>query len=84
MSKLTEYSLYTFKKAKLVWTETESLEQAIYNFKNRVNLDHNGNYHSNMEYVFNPINIIAKKVNDKEIVLKQDLEAITKQLMKEE
>ena len=34
--KLKRYSLYTFTKSKLIWTETENLKQAISNFsKNR-------------------------------------------------
>ena len=47
--KIKRYSLYTFNKSKLVWTDTENLRQAILNFKNRLNLDHNGYNHPNME-----------------------------------
>ena len=57
--KIKRYSLYTFNKSKLVWTDTENLRQAILNFKNRLNLDHNGYNHPNMEYVMNPFQVIT-------------------------
>jgi len=57
--KLKKYSLYTFTKSKLIWTETENLKQAISNFNKRLNLDHNGYNHPNTEYLFNPMRVIT-------------------------
>jgi len=57
--KIKRYSLYTFNKSKLVWTDTENLRQAILNFKNRLNLDHNGYNYPNMEYIMNPFQVIT-------------------------
>ena len=54
-----KYSLYTFTKSKLIWTETENLRQAISNFNKRLNLDHNGYNHPELEYVFNPMRVIT-------------------------
>ena len=57
--KLKKYSLYTFTKSKLIWTETENLKQAINNFNRRLNIDNNGYNHPELEYVFNPMRVIT-------------------------
>ena len=59
MSTLKRYSLYTFNESKLIWTDTENLKQALDNFKNKNNIDHNGTYHSNMNYVMDPMHVIT-------------------------
>jgi hypothetical protein len=69
MKKLNQYNLYTFNTGKFCSTETETIEQAIYNFNNRVNLDPNGFYHPNMDYNFKPIRIITKQKITDEIEL---------------
>jgi len=43
----------------LIWTDTENLKQALDNFKNKNNIDHNGTYHSNMNYVMDPMHVIT-------------------------
>jgi len=62
--KLKKYSLYTFTKSKLIWTETENLKQAISNFNRKLNIDHNGYNHPNTEYVFNPMRLITVDKSD--------------------
>ena len=57
--KLKRYNLYTFTKSKLIWTETENLKQAINNFNRRLNIDHNGYNHPELEYSFNPMRVIS-------------------------
>ena len=57
--KLKRYSLYTFTKSRLIWTETENIKQAINNFNRRLNIDSNGYNHPNTEYVFNPMRVIT-------------------------
>jgi len=66
--KIKTYNLYTFSKSKLIWTETETLQQALRNFNSRLNIDHNGYNHPDMEYVFNPMRMITRNSNhiDKE------------------
>ena len=59
---MKKYNLYTFTKSKLIWTETENLNQAIKNFNRRLNIDHNGYNHPNMEYMFDPINVITREM----------------------
>jgi len=61
-----QFNLYTFTIGKFCSTETDSLEQAIFNFNRRLNLDHNGYHYPNMDYNFEPIRIITEqKINDK-------------------
>jgi len=57
--KIKRYSLYTFTKSKLIWTDTENLRQAILNFKNRLNLDHNGYHHPDMHYTMSPFQVMT-------------------------
>ena len=60
-----QFNLYTFTIGKFCSTETNSLEQAISNFNRRLNLDHNGYHHPNMDYNVEPIRIITEqKIND--------------------
>ena len=60
-----QFNLYTFTIGKFCSTETDSIEQAISNFNQRLNLDHNGYHHPNMKYNFDPIRIITEqKIND--------------------
>jgi len=56
---MKRYNLYTFTKSKLIWTETENLQQALKNFNRRLNIDHNGYNHPQMEYEFNPMRVIS-------------------------
>ena len=67
--KLKRYSLYTFTKSKLIWTETENLKQAISNFNRKLNIDHNGYNHPNTEYVFNPMRVITIDKSDDEKII---------------
>jgi hypothetical protein len=60
-NKLKQFNLYTFDIGKFCYTETETVQQAIYNFNKRVNLDHNGYNHPNMKYYFEPIRIITQQ-----------------------
>ena len=60
-NKLKQFSLYTFDIGKFCYTETETVQQAIYNFNKRVNLDPNGYNHPNMNYNFEPIRIITQQ-----------------------
>ena len=69
MTKLKQFNMYTFDVGKYCYTETETVEQAIYNFNRRVNLDHNGYYHPNMNYNFSPIRIITQQDIKDEIEL---------------
>ena len=65
MTKIKQFNLYTFNVGKFCYTETETLNQAISNFNQRVNLDPNGYDHPNMNYSFDPIRIITKQnIND--------------------
>ena len=64
--KLKKYSLYTFTKSKLIWTETENIKQAVNNFNRRLNIDSNGYSHKELEYVFNPIRVITVDKTDHE------------------
>ena len=66
--KLKRYSLYTFTKSKLIWTETENLKQAISNFNRKLNIDHNGYNHPNTEYVFNPMRVITVDKTDADYI----------------
>jgi len=66
-NKLKQFNLYTFDIAKFCYTETETVEQAIYNFNRRVNLDPNGYNHPNMNYNFEPIRIITQQDINNEI-----------------
>ena len=66
--KLKRYSLYTFTKSRLVWTETENVKQAINNFNRRLNLDHNGYNHPNTDYVFTPMRVLTVDVSESEYV----------------
>ena len=70
--KLKRYNLYTFTKSKFIWTETENLQQALKNFNRRLNIDHNGYNHPEMEYVFNPMRVVTVE----EYNLKSDDEKI--------
>ena len=67
MSKIKQYSLYTFNIGKFCYTEAETPKQAIYNFNKRVNLDPNGLNHPNMDYNFDPIRIITTQEISNEI-----------------
>ena len=66
--KLKKYSLYTFTKSKLIWTETENIKQAINNFNRRLNIDSNGYSHPELEYVFNPMRVITVDKPDAEYI----------------
>jgi len=66
-NKLKQFNLYTFDIGKFCYTETETVEQAIYNFNRRVNLDPNGYNHPNMNYNFEPIRIITQQDINNEI-----------------
>ena len=67
---MKQYNLYTFETAKFIYTKTESIEQAIQNFKNRMNIDHNGYYHPNMNYSFErPMYMLTSNTNDKEKII---------------
>ena len=60
-----QFNLYTFTIGKFCSTEADSVEQAISNFNQRLNLDPNGYHHPNMKYNFDPIRIITEqKIND--------------------
>jgi hypothetical protein len=63
---IKRYNLYTFTKSKFIYTETENLKQALYNFNRRLNLDHNGNYHPQMEYNLDPMRVITTSSCDDE------------------
>ena len=76
-----KYSLYTFTKSKLIWTETENVKQAISNFNRRLNLDHNGYNHPELEYIFNPMRVITVDkpdgdINNKEKILPFNLDKL--------
>ena len=47
-----QFNLYTFTIGKCCSTEADSIEQAISNFNQRLNLDPNGYHHPNMKYNF--------------------------------
>ena len=66
-NKLKQFNLYTFDIGKFCYTETETVQQAIYNFNKRVNLDPNGYNHPNMNYNFEPIRIITQQDISNEI-----------------
>ena len=66
-NKLKQFNLYTFDIGKFCYIETETVEQAIYNFNRRVNLDPNGYNHPNMNYNFEPIRIITQQDINNEI-----------------
>ena len=79
--KTKKYSLYTFTKSKLIWTETENVKQAISNFNRRLNLDHNGYNHPELEYIFNPMRVITVDkpdgdINNKEKILPFNLDKL--------
>ena len=64
-----QFNLYTFTIGKFCSTEADSVEQAISNFNQRLNLDPNGYHHPNMKYNFDPIRIITEqKINDETIL----------------
>ena len=69
MTKLKQFNMYTFNVGKYCYTETETVEQAIKNFNRRINLDHNGYHHPNMDYNFAPIRIITQQDIKDEIEL---------------
>tara|TARA_R110002051_G_C8356464_1_gene441078 strand:+ start:263 stop:532 length:270 start_codon:yes stop_codon:yes gene_type:complete len=82
------YSLYTFSKSKLIWTETESLQQALRNFNRRLNIDHNGYNHPDMEYALDPMRVITTDVagdNSKsnETILSFNCNGLDQKLLKE-
>ena len=56
---MKRYNLYTFRESKLIWTETENLKEALANFRKRKNLNSNGTYHPNMDYVIDPMRVIT-------------------------
>ena len=61
MSKLKQYNLYTISNCKFVYTETKTLEDALYNFNHRVNLDFNA-IHTDMKYdLYEPLRVLTSK-----------------------
>ena len=74
--KLKRYNLYTFTKSRLIWTETENVKQAINNFNRRLNIDHNGYNHPELEYVFNPMRVVTVDKSDDELGNRSDDEKI--------
>lgn len=67
---MKQFNLYTFEQAKFIYTNTESIEQAIKNFKERINIDHNGYYHPDMNYSFlRPMHLLTSGTNDKEKII---------------
>jgi hypothetical protein len=56
---MKRYNLYTFRESKLIWTETENLKEALTNFRKRKNINSNGTYHPNMDYVIDPMQVIT-------------------------
>ena len=92
MTKLKQFNLYTFDVGKFCHTETETIDQAISNFNRRLNLDHNGYNHPNMNYNFDPIRIITEqKINDEieldrcnsETILKFNMNKLNHLILKE-
>ena len=78
---MKQYNLYTFEKAKFIYTKTESIEQAIKNFKERINIDHNGQYHPDMDYLFErPMYMITNGNNKKEKIIGFNYEKLREQL----
>jgi len=67
--KLKQFNMYTFNVGKLCYTETNTIDEAISNFNRRLNLDHNGYAHPNMDYHFDPIRIITQQEIKDEIEL---------------
>tara|TARA_R100000458_G_C8128174_1_gene144271 strand:- start:42 stop:314 length:273 start_codon:yes stop_codon:yes gene_type:complete len=85
---MKRYSLYTFTKSKLIWTETENLQQALKNFNRRLNIDHNGYNHPEMEYVFNPMRVITRDVvgddsKSNETILSFNCKKLDERILKE-
>ena len=82
---LKRYNLYTFTKSKFIYTETENLKQALYNFNRRLNLDHNGYYHPNMEYNLDPMRVITtSNCNDEnEKIISFNRDKLDKIILKE-
>jgi hypothetical protein len=74
--KLKRYNLYTFTKSRLIWTETENVKQAINNFNRKLNIDHNGYNHPELEYVFNPMRVVTVDKSDDELGNRSDDEKI--------
>jgi hypothetical protein len=84
MTKTKQFNLYTFNVGKFCYTETETLNQAISNFNQRVNLDPNGLDHPNMNYSFAPIRIItAQNITDEMELDRSNSETILKFKMNE-
>ena len=84
MPKTKQFNLYTFNVGKFCYTETETLNQALSNFNQRVNLDPNGLDHPNMNYSFAPIRIItAQNINDEMELDRSNSETILKFKMNE-
>jgi hypothetical protein len=78
---MKQYNLYTFEKAKFIYTKTESIEQAIKNFKERIDIDHNGYYHPNMDYLFErPMYMLTRGNNNQEKIIGFNYEKLREQL----
>ena len=79
-----QFNLYTFTIGKFCSTEADSVEQAISNFNQRLNLDPNGYHHPNMKYNFDPIRIITEqKIND-ETILKFNMNKLNHLILSEQ
>jgi hypothetical protein len=84
MPKTKQFNLYTFNVGKFCYTETETINQAISNFNQRVNLDPNGLDNPNMNYSFAPIRIItAQNITDEMELDRSNSETILKFKMNE-
>ena len=56
---MKRFTLYTFKKSNLVYTDAKDLKTALDNFKKRINLDWNGYSQPHLEYLFSPMPLIT-------------------------
>ena len=81
---LKRYNLYTFTKSKFIYTETENVKQALNNFNRRLNINHNGYYHPDMQYNFNPISVLTRSKNDNEKILSYNIDELRKEIIREE
>ena len=81
---LKRYNLYTFTKSKFIYTDTDNIKQALNNFNRRLNINHNGYYHPDMQYNFNPISVLTRSKNDNEKILSYNIDELRKEIIREE
>ena len=66
----------------------ENLQQALKNFNRRLNIDHNGYNHPELEYVFNPMRVITRDVvgddsKSNETILSFNCKKLDERILKE-